>query len=47
MKKLLSLVVFVSLYSIGVSAQIEGYYRLRNGSGVEGKAYLNVQNVKL
>ena len=47
MKKLLSLVVFVSLYSIGVSAQIEGYYRLRNGSGVEGKAYLNVQNGKL
>lgn len=47
MRKIYLLFVFVSLYSVGASAQIEGYYRLRNGSGVEGKAYLNVQNEKL
>ena len=48
MRKIYLLFVFVSLYSVGASAQIEGYYRVRNnGGGVDGKAYLNVQNERL
>ena len=48
MRKFYLLFVFVSLYSVGASAQIEGYYRVRNnGGGVDGKAYLNVQNERL
>ena len=48
MRKFYLFFVFVSLYSVGASAQIEGYYRVRNnGGGVDGKAYLNVQNERL